>query len=82
MSKTKTKKVPVKKRDARLEKLIEILRNDGAITIDRLAALLKVSAKTIQRDIEALKQHERIERVGSDASGYWEVKENGGTGDE
>ena len=62
-----------KKRDVRQAKLLELLRIDGAITTSKLAKELKVSERTILRDLEALKNVEHIKRIGSDTSGYWQV---------
>jgi len=67
--------VSVKKRNARQNKILELLRNDGTVTIDLLAETLEVSVRTILRDIESLKTNDQIFRVGSDTSGYWEVKD-------
>ena len=66
----------VKKRNARQNKILELLRNDGTVTIDLLAETLEVSVRTILRDIESLKTNDQILRVGSDTSGYWEVKDD------
>ncbi len=74
---SKAGNVLVKKQDARMLKLIELLREDGAATLERLASSLGVSTKTIQRDLDALKKQNRIERIGSDASGQWKVIEDG-----
>jgi predicted HTH transcriptional regulator len=70
---SKTKNVQEKNRDVRLLKLTDLLREDGSATQDSLASRLGVSTKTIQRDLDALKKQERIERVGSDTSGRWIV---------
>ena len=72
--------VPDNKRFLRHRKLLDLLKKDGAITRERLSAELRVSAKTIQRDLGTLKKQERIERIGSDTSGYWKVIDKvGGT---
>ena len=61
------------RRKLRKEELIEILKKDGAITVSKLATELGVSERTILRDIESLKNENRISREGSDISGYWQV---------
>jgi len=38
-----------------------------------LANILKVSSKTIKRDIEKLKNSNKVLRVGSSRNGYWEI---------
>jgi len=66
--------INVKKRAARHNVILGLLRNDGTMTVDLLAAKLEVSVRTILRDIETLKRSGLISRVGSDTSGHWEVK--------
>ena len=70
------------KRFVRHRKLLDLLKNDGAITHEKLSAELRVSVKTIQRDLGTLKKQECIERIGSDTSGYWKVIEKVGGTDE
>ena len=65
------KNVPLK----RLEMIIEQIKKNRNITIAELANILNVSDKTIKRDIAKLKQENKIARVGSLKSGYWEIKE-------
>ncbi len=65
------KNVPLK----RLEMIIEQIKKNRNITIAELANILNVSDKTIKRDIAKLKQENKIARVGSSKSGYWEIKE-------
>jgi ATP-dependent DNA helicase RecG len=62
-----------KKRNARQDKVVEILRGDPDATLNRLASLLGVSTKTIQRDLVELRSKGRIERIGSDSNGHWKI---------
>ena len=57
----------------RVDKIIEIIRENKDITIAELANKLDVADKTIKRDITKLKEQNRLTRVGSLKSGYWEV---------
>ena len=59
--------------DARRNSIIELLLADGAITMSDLAKALNVSIKTIQRDLDELRNQKRLERIGSDASGSWKI---------
>ena len=59
--------------DTRRNSIIELLLADGVITMSDLAKALNVSIKTIQRDLDELRNQKRIERIGSDTSGYWKV---------
>jgi len=63
------KNVPIK----RLDKIVELVAKNKDITIVELAQLLEVSDKTIKRDIAKLKEQNRLTRVGSLKSGYWEI---------
>jgi Fic family protein len=67
------KNVPLK----RLDKIVDIINKNKDITIDELAKILGVSDKTIKRDMAKLKEENKIKRVGSLKSGYWEIVENG-----
>jgi len=62
-----------KKRDVRQLELLELLFIDSATTVAKLAVELKVSERTILRDLESLRMKERIKRIGSDTSGYWQI---------
>jgi len=68
--KTVPKNVPTNRR----EKIIRLMQENSAITIEQLAHACEVSDKTIKRDIAKLKEEGRIERVGSLKSGEWRVK--------
>ena len=63
------KNVPLK----RLDKILNLIKKDKNITILELADKLEVSDKTIKRDIAKLKSENKIVRVGSLKSGYWEI---------
>ena len=65
-----TKNDPIK----RVDKIIEIISENKDITIIELANKLDVADKTIKRDIAKLKEQNRLIRVGSLKSGYWEIK--------
>ncbi len=48
---------------------------DPGYTMQQLAERLSVSRKTIASRLKKLKEKGAIERVGSDRSGYWKVKQ-------
>ena len=66
------KNVPIN----RQEKIIRLMQENSAVTIEQLAHACDVSNKTIKRDIAKLKEEGRVERVGSLKSGHWNVKES------
>ncbi len=63
------KNVPLK----RLGEILKLIKKDKKITLLELADKLEVSDKTIKRDIAKLKSDNKIVRVGSLKSGYWEI---------
>ena len=44
------------------------------MTTTQMAERLGVTKRTILRDIEALKEKGLITRIGSEKTGYWELK--------
>ena len=65
--------VRISKQEIRQGKIIDIIRRNGEITTDFLAAEFNVSHKTIQRDLASLKAQGRVNRIGSASNGFWEV---------
>jgi ATP-dependent DNA helicase RecG len=59
-------------------KIMEQMRANRFITIPELAKMLNVSTRTIEKQIVNLKENRRIERVGPDKGGYWEVLDTKG----
>lgn len=57
----------------RQNKILTLLQG-GSVTIETLAKKLKVSAKTIERDLAKLRECDLVERNGSDKTGRWIVK--------
>jgi predicted DNA-binding transcriptional regulator YafY len=60
----------------RLKNTIEILKSNSQISTLGLAKKLNVSRITAVRDLNKLKEWERIIRLGSDKAGYWKIVEN------
>ena len=57
----------------RLDEIVKLIEKNKEITSIQIAQRLKVSDKTIKRDMAALKEQGRLQRVGSLKSGHWEV---------
>ncbi len=55
--------------------LINALRTEPSAGYAKLAERLEVSEATIKRNIQKLKQQNRIRRIGSKKTGHWEVIE-------
>ena len=53
--------------------VLELLKENPEYTYSDLADRLSVSRKTVSDRIKKLKEKKRIERIGSDTKGYWNV---------
>ena len=69
-------KSSVKGSEKSSEKILELMKANRLITIAELAENLAMSTRTIEKQIAKLKEDHRIERVGPDKGGYWEVLDN------
>jgi predicted HTH transcriptional regulator len=58
------------------QKIIAAMKENNTITIEELAARLKITDRAIKKSIAHLKDAGVIKRVGPDKGGYWEVVEN------
>lgn len=65
--------VPENVPENRLEVILYNLKQKPETTIDELCKILKVTDKTIKRDLEKLKRENKIKRIGPDKGGYWEI---------
>ena len=54
--------------------IINLVKDHANMTTTQMAERLGVTKRTILRDIEALKEKGLIIRVGSEKTGYWELK--------
>jgi predicted ArsR family transcriptional regulator len=52
-----------------------LLRAQPKLTAQKMALSLGVTDKTIKRHLKALREQGRIQRVGSDKSGHWQIIE-------
>ncbi|MEA3544535.1 MAG: DeoR family transcriptional regulator [Thermodesulfobacteriota bacterium] len=55
--------------------LLNVIKADPTADYPMLAQTLGVSEATIKRNIQKLKQQNRMRRVGSKKTGHWEVIE-------
>ncbi|MCK9373756.1 MAG: Fic family protein [Sulfuricurvum sp.] len=67
------KNVPRNVPKNRLNEILKLIEKNKEITSIQIAERLKVSDKTIKRDMATLKEQGRLQRVGSLKSGHWEV---------
>lgn len=57
----------------RREKVLIALKANNRLTRPQLVKLLGIPKTTLDRDLAALKEENKIKRVGSDKSGHWEI---------
>ena len=54
-------------------KILVLLRANPKATAQKMALALGVTDKTVKRHLKALREQGKIQRVGSDKTGYWEL---------
>lgn len=55
--------------------IIVLIKQNNQISAKQLAKELSVSDRTIERDIEKLKKQGKLNRIGLEKNGYWQVIE-------
>ena len=58
----------------RINGILNEINLNSKISIDRLAIILKVTRRTIIRDLDQLKKQKVLKRVGPDKGGHWEIR--------
>ena len=58
----------------RQRKLLSLILGNSEISRKEMSLMMSVAPKTIERDIEGIRKHLRLEFVGGKTSGHWEVK--------
>ena len=61
--------------DKRLKAIITSIKENDRVTISQLAKKHEVSAITIKRDLNRLKKHNLLERIGKEKGGHWQIVE-------
>ena len=56
-------------------KILTMVRANPKVTAQKMALALGVTDKTIKRHLKALREQGRIQRVGSDKAGHWDIIE-------
>jgi len=59
----------------RRKKILEEIRNNPNVTQAQLSKIIGIGLTAIENNIRFLKENEYIERVGSNKTGYWKIKE-------
>ncbi len=52
-----------------------MIKQNNRITATEISERLKISLSTAKRKIKEFKEQEKIERSGSDKTGYWKIIE-------
>lgn len=68
-------KVSEKTSEKTSEKILSMMKDNEKITIAELTEAIGVSSRSIERNIDKLKQEGKINRIGADKGGYWQVIE-------
>jgi ATP-dependent DNA helicase RecG len=53
--------------------ILNYIKGDNRISAMKISNLLQISDRTIERDIQKLKDIGILERVGGDRGGYWKI---------
>ncbi len=54
-------------------KIIDLLSEDGSLTIAKIADIIGISSKAVEKHLANLKSAELIQRIGPDKGGHWQV---------
>ena len=55
-------------------RIIELLEKDERLSASKMAGIIGVANRNIEKNIQKLKEMEILVRHGSPKSGYWEIK--------
>ncbi len=55
-------------------KILEAIRADPYCTYDSLAGILGISRRAVTKHVQRLKMDGRLQRVGPDKGGHWEIR--------
>lgn len=55
--------------------VFSLIKQDKNITANEISERLKMSLSTVRRKIRELRNNGKIERIGSDKTGYWRIIE-------
>jgi fido (protein-threonine AMPylation protein) len=61
--------------DTAFDTVFDLIKQNNKITATEISECLKISLSTAKRKIKDLKEQEKIERSGSDKTGYWKIIE-------
>ena len=59
--------------EIRRRKILDLIRNNNKISTFEIASEMRVTRRTIARDMIFLKDKNIISRIGPDKGGYWRI---------
>lgn len=59
--------------DIRGNSILELLLQDSSLSVQKLASILKISPRSVEKQLAKLKQDNKISRQGSKKYGTWQV---------
>jgi ATP-dependent DNA helicase RecG len=59
--------------EKRLNKILNFLKQNSQLSANEISKLLGITERTVQRDLNKLKNLNKIKRIGSDKGGHWEI---------
>ena len=62
-----------KSKEKSKEKILRLIGENSAITIEEIANAAGLSVAGVEKNIKALKQQKLLRRIGPDKGGHWEV---------
>ncbi|MDR2840474.1 MAG: Fic family protein [Paludibacter sp.] len=65
--------IPKTMSDKRQQLIVNFIKMNNKISASEIAGILKINTRTIQRDLDKLKEKRIIQRIGGDKGGFWEI---------
>ena len=57
------------------DQILALLAKEPQLSAKEVASLLNKTTRTIERHLKALREQDRIQHVGSDKAGHWQIIE-------
>lgn len=57
------------------KQILKLIKENNIITQKEIANKLKITKRTVERNINVLKKQGFLQRVGSDKTGYWKIND-------
>ena len=67
------KKTTVKTSVKTSVKILELIRDNSETTTPKMAQFIKVTERSVERNIQKLQKEGKLKRIGPDKGGHWEV---------